>query len=74
VLNALTIPIHAVFSQGGINYCFVEMQTGYEKREISIGAQNEDWAQVLGGLAEGDGVALSQPPPDKIKKGKELSL
>ena len=74
VENALSIPIHAVFNEDGRSYCYVDTQTSYEKREISIGAQSEDWAQVLAGLREGERVALSKPPSNEIRKGSGLSL
>lgn len=72
--NVLSIPIHSVFNKQGRTYCYVDMQASYEKREILIGAQNENWAQVLAGLKEGERVALSQPPSDEIKKRSGLSL
>jgi HlyD family secretion protein len=74
VENALSIPIHAVFNDEGRSYCYVDTQTSYEKREVSIGAQSEDWTQVLSGLKEGERVALSQPPSNEIKEKKGLSL
>jgi len=74
VENALSIPIHAVFNDEGRSYCYVDTQTSYEKREVSIGAQSEDWAQVLAGLKEGERVALSQPPSNEIRERSGLSL
>ena len=70
--NALSVPIHAVFNEEGRNYCFVEAQASYEKREVSIGAQSEDWAQVLTGLLEGEHVALSRPPLNEIAGTRTL--
>ena len=72
--NALSIPIHAVFNERGRSYCYVAMQASYEKREISIGAQSENWAQVIAGLKEGELVALSRPPSNEIRKQNGLSL
>jgi HlyD family secretion protein len=74
VENALSIPINAVFNDKGKSYCYVEAQNIYEKREISIGAQSEDWAQVLAGLKEGESVALSKPPSNEIHEQRGLSL
>ena len=72
--NVLSVPIHAVFNEQGKRYCYVDMQAIYEKREVSIGAQSENWAQVLAGLKEGERVALSQPPSSETRKGSGLSL
>jgi len=74
VENALSIPIHAVFNDEGRSYCYVDKQSSYEKREVSIGAQSKDWAQVLAGLKEGERVALSQPPSNEIIEKRGLSL
>jgi len=74
VENALSVPIHAVFNDQGRTYCYVDTQTSYEKREVSIGAQSGDWAQVLAGLKEGERVALSHPPSNEIRKQRGLSL
>jgi HlyD family secretion protein len=74
VENALSVPIHAVFNDQGKSYCYVDTQTSYEKREVSIGAQSEDWAQVLSGLKEGERVALSHPPSNEIREQSGLSL
>ena len=74
VENALSVPIHAVFNDQGRSYCYVDTQTSYEKREVSIGAQSENWAQVLAGLKEGERVALSHPPSNEIREQSGLSL
>lgn len=72
--NALSIPVHAVFDYEGRKYCYVDKQSSYEKRKISVGAQSESWAQVLEGLKEGERVALSQPPSSEIRERSGLSL
>jgi HlyD family secretion protein len=74
VENELSVPIHAVFNDQGRTYCYVDTQTNYEKREVSIGAQSENWAQVLAGLKEGERVALSHPPSNEIRELSGLSL
>ncbi|MDH4240684.1 MAG: efflux RND transporter periplasmic adaptor subunit, partial [Phycisphaerae bacterium] len=74
VENALSVPVHAVFNDQGRTYCYVDTQASYEKREVAIGAQSENWAQVLAGLKEGERVALSQPPSNEIRKRSGLSL
>lgn len=74
VENALSIPVNAVFNNDGRSYCFVGTQNSYEKREVTIGAQSEDWAQVLAGLKEGERVALSKPPSNEIHERKGMSL
>jgi len=74
VENAISIPIHAVFNYEGRSYCYVDKQASYEKREVFIGGQSEDWAQFLEGLKEGERVALSQPPSNEIREQSRPSL
>lgn len=73
VKDAVCVPVHAVFHEQGKTFCYLDVHASYEKREVSIGAQSEDWAQVLDGLYEGDCVALSQPPPGEILGDLRLS-
>ena len=73
VEDALCVPIYAVFNEESKCYCYVDMQSSYEKREVSVGAQSQDWAQVLKGLSDGERVALSRPPPNEISGTRDLS-
>jgi len=74
VENELSVPIHAIFNEEGRSFCYVDTDASYEKREVSIGAQSEDWAQILAGLKKGERVALSQPPSNEIRRRRDLSL
>lgn len=71
--DALCVPVHAVFDEEGKHYCYVDMQSSYEKREVSVGVQNRDWAQVLDGISYGERVALSQPPRREINGNRALA-
>lgn len=55
--NVLAIPLHAVFHDQKGAYCYV----GKDKRVITIGLCNEEWAEVLSGLREGERVCLTCP-------------
>lgn len=61
IKNALTIPIHAVFNEGGRRYCYVSTEKGFEKIEVAIGKQNEDRVEILSGLKRGDRISLVKP-------------
>lgn len=56
---ALTIPVEALFSEGGTDYVYVVKAGKLKKSEITVGAQTDTEVEVLGGLNEGDVVALS---------------
>jgi HlyD family secretion protein len=59
--NCLTIPLHAVFTENKNHYCYVIGIEGYEKRQIELGSNNEQWAQVVAGLQEKDQICLINP-------------
>ena len=60
--NVLTIPIQAVFQQNDTAYCYVHNNLGgFTVQNITLGAQNEDLAEIVTGLTEGDSVSLVKP-------------
>lgn len=61
VQNALTIPLQALFEIDKKTHCYVSTQHGYELRPIDIGANNEQWVEILSGLSEGETLCLSFP-------------
>lgn len=56
---ALTVPVEALFSEGGTDYVYVLAAGKLKKTEITVGATTDTEVEVLDGLAEGDVVALS---------------
>jgi hypothetical protein len=56
---ALTIPVEALFSEGGTDYVYVLKDGKLNKVEITVGATTDTEVEVLDGLSEGDVVALS---------------
>lgn len=56
---ALTIPVEALFSEGGTDYVYVVEDGVLNKTEITVGATTDTDVEVLEGLAVGDRVALS---------------
>ncbi len=61
--DALQVPVQAVFHSGGRTICFVDG----EPREVEVGKAGEAWVQVLSGLEEGEVVALSVPPGQRLE-------
>ena len=59
--NTLSIPVQAVFPEGGDNYCYLFDGHQFRKEKITIGNQNEDFVQVISGLKDGDRVSLVKP-------------
>lgn len=57
--GALTVPIEALFSEGGTDYVYVVSGGKLKKTVITVGATTDTEVEVLSGLDEGQVVALS---------------
>jgi HlyD family secretion protein len=62
VTNALTIPVEALFDEGGTSYVYlVQSDDTLARSQIEIGTLTETKVEVLSGIEAGDEVALSGP-------------
>jgi HlyD family secretion protein len=61
IKNVLTVPIQAVFNEGGQKYCYVYMGGDFRKSDVKIGRQNEDVTEIISGLRSGDKISLVRP-------------
>src|SRR6266576_1972609 len=66
--TVLYVPLEALGSDSGVAFVFKQAGGRVVKQEIVSGAMNDDEAVVERGLAEGDRVLLTPPPPaDRAK-------
>jgi RND family efflux transporter MFP subunit len=66
VTNAVSIPVTAVFDEGGEKVVYLPGPgTNTERRPVDIGATDLFHAEVRSGLAPGDRVLLEAPPPQQ---------
>jgi hypothetical protein len=56
--DVLTVPIQAVAQRDGKHYAYVSTADGIERREVTVGENNEKFVELRGGLAEGETVCL----------------
>jgi RND family efflux transporter MFP subunit len=56
--DVLIIPLQAVAERDGRYYCYVLGPSGFERRGVSIGENNDAFVEIRQGLAQGDQVAL----------------
>ena len=61
LVDALYVPVQAVFRDGMRNVSFVERGSDVEQRVVRVGRYNELWVQILEGLREGETVLLKAP-------------
>lgn len=66
--NVLAVPVQAVFSEGANTYCYVGRGPKVEKIRVEIGRQNEDYAEIVAGLKNGDSVSLIRTDGDDAKQ------
>ncbi|HET6350642.1 MAG TPA: efflux RND transporter periplasmic adaptor subunit [Coriobacteriia bacterium] len=57
--GAITVPVEALFSEGGTDYVYVVETNKLKKTEITVGATTDTEVEVLSGLEPGQVVALS---------------
>lgn len=66
--NVLSVPVQAVFGEGANRYCYVGKGPSTKKVKVEIGRQNEDYAEIVAGLKDGDMVSLAKPDGDPGKR------
>jgi RND family efflux transporter MFP subunit len=67
--HVLAIPLAAVFTDQGERYAYVKKGAKqFEMRPIQIGVSDYQYAQVLGGLNDGEVVSLVRPEIESIVK------
>ena len=66
VLNALCVPIQAIFGEGGTEFCYRFSGDKFQKVKVSAARQNENMVEIVSGLKQGDKVSLVRPPREKI--------
>ena len=59
--NVISIPIEAVFEEGGQLLVYRKALSGPEKVHVKIGASSDNAVEIKEGLKEGDEVFLYRP-------------
>lgn len=59
--NVLYIPVQTVIRDGGDSIVYVQNGSGFEKRVVELGPDNNRMAMVEGGLEEGEQVLMTPP-------------
>jgi hypothetical protein len=67
--NVLAIPIAAVFTEQGERYAYVRTgEQQFEMRPIELGISDYQFAQITGGLSDGEVVSLVRPQTGAVVK------
>ncbi len=57
--NVLQIPVQSVLSFSGRFYTYVVTKTGPERRDLKVGDANDEYMEILDGVAVGEPVVMS---------------
>ena len=63
--NVLAVPLSAVFTEKGDRYVYVKKEENYERRPVTVGISDLNYAEVQKGLSDGETVALELPPQER---------
>lgn len=58
ISDAVTVPVEALFDEGGSTYVYVLQDTTVHRTKVTTGVLTDTRAQILSGVKEGDTVAL----------------
>lgn len=59
VKDAITVPVQAIFANDQSNFCYVKKKWGgFEKRIVTVGRQNIEFAEITAGLEMGEQVSM----------------
>jgi hypothetical protein len=77
--NVIAVPLAAVFTEknpdGGQmeRFVYVQQGDGFEKRSVKVGVSDYTFAEIQGGLEEGEVVSLELPKEEREKKARQLA-
>ena len=71
--SVVSVPIEAIFDDGGKPVVYAEHGSSFDKRAVTLGEKNDNFIIITKGLKEGEKVSLTDPnkteePEDKTKK------
>jgi len=76
--NVVAVPLAAVFTEKNPDtgqmerFVYVQQGDGFEKRNVKVGVSDYSFAEIQGGLNEGEVVSLELPKEEREKKTRQL--
>lgn len=71
--NVLSVPIESVFDDEGKTVVYVENGSSFDKREVTLGAKNDNFVIVTKGVKPGERVSMVDPTKDTGSPAKNDS-
>jgi RND family efflux transporter MFP subunit len=69
--NVLSVPIESVFDDNGKTVVYVENGSSFDKREVALGAKNDNFVVVTKGLRAGEKVSMVDPTKETNGSGSQ---
>ena len=70
VPETLTVPIQALFSEGPVQFVYVQEGNRFRRLPVAVGRRSETLAEVSAGLDEGRIVLVRTPSPGEVLQGE----
>ena len=64
--DTVVVPLPAVFEKDSTKHVYVANGSGYEKRQVTLSYNSDNFAVVAEGLEKDEEIALVQPPDDLL--------
>ncbi len=64
--NALAVPVQSIFTEGLVRYVHVPQGSKFTRRPIKVGKRSDRYAEILGGMTEGERVLVRKPEPREV--------
>jgi HlyD family secretion protein len=71
--NVVVVPVAGLFERDGAMAVSVLHAWGAETRAVTVGESNDERAEVVAGLGEGETIALPNAPPVTLGPGRDAS-
>jgi len=68
--DVIYVPLEALFKDDGKEFVYLAASSGFQRRDVRIGASNTDFVIITEGLKENEEIALSDPFLNKEEKTK----
>jgi RND family efflux transporter MFP subunit len=59
IKNVISVPVQAIVQRGQENWCYVEVGSSPERRDVQLGRSNDKFVVITKGISEGERVVLN---------------
>ena len=71
ITNVLSVPIESVFDDNGKTVVYVANGSSFDKREVTLGAKNDNFVVITKGVKAGEKVCMTDPTKQSAEPAKD---